>query len=72
MKLRGGWSTCEEAGGRIEAGMGGLVEGSASNSHILGGSTGAQECLGVEEAEDGSISRVFGDFLLGRTVAISY
>lgn len=52
--------------------MGGVVEGSASNSHVLGGSTEARECLGVEEVGEVCISRVFGDSLLVQTVAILY
>ena len=59
LKLRGGCSTSERAGGRVKVGIGGEVEGSGSMWHFLDGSNRADECSGVEGVEGVGISCVF-------------
>ena len=59
LRLRGGCSTSERAGGRVKLGIGGDVDGSGRMWHLLDGYNRAQECSGVEEVEEVGISCVF-------------
>lgn len=72
LTLRGVVPTSEQAGGRIKSVMGGVIEGSGSNSHLLGNSTRAQEYSGVEKVGEVSISCVFVDSHLAWSAAILY
>ena len=72
LRLRGGCSKPEEAGGRIKQGIGRVVEGSGGNLLIFDSSTGKQECLGAEEVGEANILCVLGDSLLAWSGAILY
>ena len=59
LKLRGGCSTSEQAGGRNKLGIARKVEGSGSRRHFFDESGREQECSGVEGVEEVGISCVF-------------